>query len=489
MTMKSTPLFVALLMLTACGGSSDSEPTPAPQSDSVVADGSNTPGQTLDDPITASDTESANPDPAEPVQPEPEPIDTQAPVQEPVQEPEPQVQEPVQQPEPESETPVQQPVQEPVQETETPVQEPAPEPVQEPVPEPVQEPEAPVQQPVQEPEEEAPAPVTTDPEQMEPEPVTPPQAIIQDTDNVGGCSVPAAGSTIVSKTNPVIPNDNPFFYPIMGPHCVTPPSQFDGPGLSYGDFLLSNNAWNGQQSSWDWQQCISITEAADGSILPSWSYDWGNEDDLQPGLFEWEVKSFPEIIYGYKSNRQISAPCESTGLPATISTLPDISIGYSYRAPLTDNRIGDRGDEANNPPMVTGGDRNIAIESFFHTSCDIQRGSSSNQELELMVWLEKGNERLPSGQPPVAQYTSSTGLTYDVYTKSNNYVAYVAQNTVRSDTLNYSEFIDNAITNASSYGIKTLQDDWCMANIIFGSEIWWGEGSVNLDFYQITSQY
>jgi len=47
-----------------------------------------------------------------------------------------------------------------------------------------------------------------------------------------------------------------------------------------------------------------------------------------------------------------------------------------------------------------------------------------------MVWLEKGNERLPSGQPPVALYTSSTGLTYDVYTKSNNYVAYVAQNTV-----------------------------------------------------------
>jgi len=44
-----------------------------------------------------------------------------------------------------------------------------------------------------------------------------------------------------------------------------------------------------------------------------------------------------------------------------------------------------------------------------------------------MVWLEMGNERLPSGQAPVGQYTSNAGNTYDIYTKSDNYVAYRRQ--------------------------------------------------------------
>ena len=303
------------------------------------------------------------------------------------------------------------------------------------------------------------------------------------------CSVRSAGSTLVSTTLPVHPNDNEFYYPVMGPQCVYPASQFDGPGLAYGDFLLNNNAWNGQQSSWNWEQCISLTTAANGSILPSWNYDWGNEDDLQPGLFEWEVKSFPEVIYGFKANDTISAPCAETGLPVPLADLPDIDIGYSYRAPLSDNRVGDRGDEALNPAPVTGGDRNIAIESFFHSSCDIRRGANTNMELELMVWLETGNERLPSGDAPIAQFTSTSGQTYDVYTKASGYVAYVAQNTVASGTLNWTEFVNDARSKADTYGLKQFQDSWCMANIIFGSEIWWGEGSVNLDYFQITSRY
>jgi len=431
MNIKTSPFLAALLLtLAACGGDSGnpSDGAPAPVVDPTQPTPTNDPNVNpgfSNDPVTVNNPETADPAPVEPT---------------PVQQPETNV------PEPEQNPPVVQPPTEPTQ---------------------------PVIQP----------------EPTQPEPDLPPQPVMQDPQDTAGCVVPAAGSTVVSQTTPVKENDNPFYYPSMGPQCVSPPSQFDGPGLAYGDFLLTNNAWNGQQSTWNWQQCIALTAAADGSILPSWSFDWGNEDDLQPGLFEWEVKSYPEIIYGYKSNQEISAPCSNTGLPAKVQNLPNYSIGYSYRAPLTDNRIGDRGDESSNPPTVTGGDRNVAIESFFHNSCDITRGASTNMELELMVWLEMGNERLPSGQPPVGQFTSGAGQTYDVYTKSDNYVAYVAQNPVRSGTLNWSEFINDTKGNASTYGVKTLQNDWCMANIIFGSEIWWGEGSVNLDYYQITRQY
>ena len=203
------------------------------------------------------------------------------------------------------------------------------------------------------------------------------------------------------------------------------------------------------------------------------------------------MKSYPEVIYGAKSDEEISAPCASTGLPALVSQLPTISIAYSYSSQQTDNRVGDQGDEANNPTPVTGGDRNVAVESFFHSSCEITRGASTNMELELMVWLEVGNERLPSGSAPQFVYTNTAGDQYDVYTKPGNdkYVAYVAKNPVRNGTLAWSDFIDDARSNATSYGIRQVQDSWCLANVIFGSEIWWGEGSISLDYYQISRTY
>ncbi len=108
-----------------------------------------------------------------------------------------------------------------------------------------------------------------------------------------------------------------------------------------------------------------------------------------------------------------------------------------------------------------------------------------------MVWLEVGNERLPSGSAPLTVFTNAAGQTFDVYTKPDNdqYIAYVAKNPVRAGTLAWNDFINDARTNSSTYAIRPIQDSWCLANVIFGSEIWWGEGSVDLDYYQITSSY
>ncbi len=320
-----------------------------------------------------------------------------------------------------------------------------------------------------------------------PAPITP-EPVVAVADE---CTVPVAGSTIVSTTGPVRSTGSSF-YPNNGPQCVDPENQFNGPGLGFGDFLLINNAWNGDKSSWDWSQCISLTENSGGTVSPSWSYDWGDEDALQPGFMEWEVKSFPEVIYGVKGQGQESAPCATTGLPVPYSSMPDINISYSYRANQTNNRIGDLGDENNFPLTVTGGDRNIAIESFLHSSCDIQRGATSNREFELMVWLDVGAERLPSGSPPVSTYTDASGSIYDVYVKGQadpGYIAYVAQNEVTSGTINWNEFFADAALNSSSYGIKSIDESWCLANILFGSEIWWGEGDITLDHYQITQRY
>ena len=310
-------------------------------------------------------------------------------------------------------------------------------------------------------------------------------------DDPAGCTLPSTGTTVVSSTGPIRSTGNSF-YPDNGPQCVVPSNQFNGPGLRFGDFLLLNNAWNGDKSSWNWSQCIALSANADGSVVPSWTYDWGNEDDLQPGFQEWEVKSYPEIIYGAKSQTELSAECGTTGLPVPYKSLPDIDITYSYRAPETSSREGDLNDANGVSQTVYGGDRNVAIESFLHSSCEIIRGAESNREFELMVWVEHGNERLPSGSPPVSVFTDSAGRLYDIYVKGADdpgYIAYVAQETATSGTLNWNEFFADASANAGAYGVNAIDPDWCLANILFGTEIWWGEGSFTMDYLQIQRSY
>ena len=86
------------------------------------------------------------------------------------------------------------------------------------------------------------------------------------------------------------------------------------------------------------------------------------------------------------------------------------------------------------------------------------------------------------------------GQPYKVYTKNNDrkYIAFVAQNPQQTGTINWNTYLDWARQNAhrvqSLYGARTnsvqIQDNWCMGNIIVGTEIFWGEG--NLDFLDWT---
>ena len=270
------------------------------------------------------------------------------------------------------------------------------------------------------------------------------------------------------------------------------------PSLEYGNFYALNNAWNAQASSANWNQSAVILPNSQGSYGMAWNYDWGNEDDLQPGLAEYVVKSFPELIYGVKRGDQRSGSCEQTGLPALYTELPIFTIDYAYASSHTGARTGTVGGA--NGPLYTGGERNVAIESFFHSSCDVGRGVTrpENVTYELMVWLERGTDRLPTGTPPVNTYTDAQGRLFDIYARSNSTFEYIAFVLRKSPTnrfaegrgsINWNEFIDHARANGHNYGLRRFQDTWCLANIIFGSEIWWGQGSFVIDQFDIHRNY
>jgi hypothetical protein len=293
---------------------------------------------------------------------------------------------------------------------------------------------------------------------------------------------PAAG-TYTTMATPIKDNGaNP--YANEGPQEVNSDRVASWPGLRYGDFYLINNPWNASLSTYDdWYQTIELNPAG-GDVQAIIDWDWGAENDaLNNQIFS--TKSYPEIIYGTKSAAERSGTFAETGLPAEHYNMPTWTIEYDYW--YEGRRSGSSSGGS------TDSEFNIAIESFYHETCDIRRTGSDtdNQVMEVMVWLKFG-ERLPSSNSPhPTPFTTSDGRVYDVYPKSSNYgyIAYVAREERSSGTVMYSEILNDAKDNAAVYGVYPIKDTDCLANILMGTEIWHGAGTFTLSNYKINRTY
>ena len=291
--------------------------------------------------------------------------------------------------------------------------------------------------------------------------------------------------------------------------CTTASDQQNFSDTRIGDFILHNNAWRPGRAApgYEWTQCIYTNT---NGALAGWEYDWGpgisglNGNPDPSGDFY--VRSYPELIFGVKDEFRTSAPKSVTGLPVLLSELPNITIDYSYNGP----QYGDPREvtASNNPRFPNGttisGERNIAIESFLYTpdasgECSeniVTRNGGSNHQYEVMVWLDAGAERLPAGPSDFVTDVNIRGEAFKVYTKDSDerYIAFVAQNPQTSGTLVWNDFTDWARTYAHRvrdvFGARSesvqIQDSWCVANILVGTEIFWGRGNLDLFEWTIT---
>lgn len=309
-----------------------------------------------------------------------------------------------------------------------------------------------------------------------------------DGSSANGCCLqedrtpPAPGSTFTSSAVGVKDNGVADM-PNLGPQDVFPGRNFSFPGLRFGNFLMLNNPWNDSNTTWDsWTQSISLTDNG-GDVTGTIVWDWGLESQKNV-IFA--TTSFPELVFGTKSKDERSGTFAETGLPVENTELPTITIDYGYDVTT--------GVTAANPndPEAANAEYNVAIESFWHDSCDIVRngGPNDNQVMEMMVWFRAG-ERKPSGSGDLVTQATIGGVTYDVYRKSGNfnYVAYLATTEIKSGTLPYSDFINDARENADTYGIYKLKDTDCLANILYGPELWHGAGTFQYQQFQVNRSY
>ena len=275
-----------------------------------------------------------------------------------------------------------------------------------------------------------------------------------------------------------------------------------------GDFILHNNAWRPGRAApgFEWEQCIFTN--TNGAVV-GWTYDWGPGvsgigNDRPSGDFF--VRSYPEIIYGTKDEFRTSGNPAETGLPVRVGEMPTFRVDYSYDAPqFGESRIV---DASNNPRFPNGttisGERNVAVESFLYepdaagncTTDIVSRIGGSNHAYEVMVWIDAGAERLPAGPQEFVADLVIRGDDYKVYTKVSDprYIAFVAQNPRSTGTIYMNDYIDWARENGhlvvERFGAlsapNAIQDDWCMANILVGTEIFWGAGTMNMFDWTIT---
>lgn len=273
--------------------------------------------------------------------------------------------------------------------------------------------------------------------------------------------------------------------------------------ISYDDYVLQNNTWNfSDVYSNRWSQCIELGRSG-GNYVAKWDYNWLKQNEGQ----EYSVKSYPQVYYGRKTKNSQSGTPASLGLPAKVTNLPDFKVRYRYSEAGNFNPGGtlDNRDYASgNRDLVHLTERNVALESFFHTSCEAEE---YNKQFEMMVWVNKPHIKTP-GKPLVIEKvggkTIPLPVTIDdkewyVYTNPSlgwGYIAFVEVNPSNSGTLDWSSFVDwtvqwtnydqyNPNVNKSGYKTNKLNRNSCMGAIEIGTETFWGQGSFTLHEFNV----
>jgi len=230
--------------------------------------------------------------------------------------------------------------------------------------------------------------------------------------------------------------------------------------IGYGNYVLQNNVWNEDGVFSDnWTQCIQL-DGGPGNYVAKWDYNWLGRAEGE----EYAVKSYPQVYYGRKTQFNQSGTVAETGLPVPINQLPDMRVDFKY-------------SETGNA------ERNVALESFLHTSCD---ATEENKHFEMMVWVDSPSIRTPG---TLVSTANIDGRVWDVYTNpqlSWGYVAFVAQQPLTEGSLDWNAFVDWSRFQGPAFGVASTGNNTCLGAVEIGTETFWGNGTFTLDRFNVT---
>ena len=230
--------------------------------------------------------------------------------------------------------------------------------------------------------------------------------------------------------------------------------------IAYGNLRIQNNTWNDSAVYSDrWSQCIELQQNSAGDPVATWKFNWLDRSEGDQA----QVKSYPQVYYGRKNERNFTGTPEQTGLPRPINEIDRYRIDYAF--------------------STTGeAEYNVALESFFHSSCDAR---DDNKQFEMMVWVGVPGEKTPGTQVSTATIDGTVWKVFANPILTWGYVAFVAEETTPSGQLDWNAFIEWSQENSASLGLGSMQNT-CMGAIEMGTETFWGELEFRLDRFDIT---
>lgn len=218
----------------------------------------------------------------------------------------------------------------------------------------------------------------------------------------------------------------------------------DGARITVDSFVLENNVW-GKGNLTNYQQCITARQN-DFATIFAWQWTWPEVGN--------NVKSYPEIIFGYKPfGNTTTTPL----LPKKIADLQSAVVSFSsYATTIT-------------------GSGNLAFDIWI---TDSPTPAQSNIKHEIMIWFEKRVQQ-PAGT--FVEKVTIDGSTYDYYRGplSWDYIAFVKTSTNKVSSVNISEFL-TYLKNKNHIDANEF-----LSAIEFGNEVISGTGFTVITNYKI----
>ena len=215
-------------------------------------------------------------------------------------------------------------------------------------------------------------------------------------------------------------------------------------------YTLSNNDWGRQylDSNSDGVQCVfSFNE--NNITKGGWYWGWPDNNDYQ-------VKGYPEAIYGAKFSRILNP---DSGFPILVKDIGVVNVDLNYRDFNITNRY------------------NIALEFWLHTDINT---SMDNIEYEIMFRFD------PDGFHPTQTLLGTQtlgGIEFDIYkdrdydgTQTRTFINYVAKSKVSDININFKEALDYL----SDVEFSDIPQTY-MSGIEMGVEVISGSGALVLD--------
>lgn len=215
--------------------------------------------------------------------------------------------------------------------------------------------------------------------------------------------------------------------------------------IMFDDYVVSNNVWN-KGSITNYTQCI-FREEEDGQIQFGWEWNWPSSG--------WDVKSYPEIIFGHKP---WSLSSTTPSLPLKISDVQSISITLES-------------------DLVTSGSCNLAFDIWI---TDTDEPSEDVINKEIMIWLTN-NELMPAGEKIATVLINE--INYDLFQyffEGWEYLAFLAHEPTTTSSIQLELFLNTLID------FQLLEDTEFIASIELGNEIVDGAGIITIESYGIT---